>query len=88
MVQCKAENNIPFPMQNVCFIAINDGVDSAKGDDDFTPVDKELPTNQFLARSQLADLRELTQWSWWDYSTTAPSLFEPRLSRKSDTVFS
>lgn len=27
-----------FPMQNVRFIAINDGVDSAKGDDDFTPV--------------------------------------------------
>ena len=41
MVQRKAENNIPFPMQNVCFIAINDGVDSAKGDDELTPVDKE-----------------------------------------------
>ena len=27
-----------FPMQNVRFIAINDGVDSAKGDDDFTPI--------------------------------------------------
>ena len=47
MVQCKAEN--PFPVQNVCFIAINDGVDSAKEDDDFAPV----------ARSQLVGIREL-----------------------------
>ncbi len=26
-----------FPMHNVHFIAVNDGVDSAKGEDDFTP---------------------------------------------------
>ena len=41
MVQRKAENIIPFSHADICSIAINDGVDSAKRDDEFTPVDKE-----------------------------------------------
>ena len=48
-----------FPMQNVRFIAINDGVDSAKGDDDFTPVRSLF--NDFYAKDTSRKVRAVLQ---------------------------
>lgn len=48
-----------FPMQNVRFIAINDGVDSAKGEDDFTPVRSLF--NDFYARDTSRKVRAVMQ---------------------------
>ena len=48
-----------FPMQNVRFIAINDGVDSAKGDDDFTPVRSLF--NDFYAKDTSRKVRAVMQ---------------------------
>ena len=48
-----------FPMQNVRFIAINDGVDSAKGDDDFTPVRSLF--NDFCAKDTSRKVRAVMQ---------------------------
>lgn len=50
---------IKFPMQNVRFIAINDGVDSAKGEDDFTPVRSLF--NDFYARDTSRKVRAVMQ---------------------------
>ena len=44
-----------FPMQNVRFIAINDGVDSAKGEDDFTPIRSLF--NDFYAKDTSRKVR-------------------------------
>ena len=46
-------------MQNVRFIAINDGVDSAKGDDDFTPVRSLF--NDFYAKDTSRKVRTVLQ---------------------------
>ena len=48
-----------FPMQNVRFIAINDGVDSAKGEDDFTPIRSLF--NDFYARDTSRKVRAVIQ---------------------------
>ena len=50
---------IKFPMQNVHFIAINDGVDSAKGEDDFTPIRSLF--NDFYARDTSRKVRAVMQ---------------------------
>ena len=50
---------IDFPIQNVRFIAINDGVDSAKGDDDFTPVRSLF--NDFYAKDTSRKVRAVFQ---------------------------
>ena len=50
---------IGFPMQNVRFIAINDGVDSAKGEDDFTPIRSLF--NDFYARDTSRKVRAVMQ---------------------------
>ncbi len=46
-------------MQNVRFIAINDGVDSDKGEDDFTPVRSLF--NDFYARDTSRKVRAVMQ---------------------------
>ena len=46
---------VNFPMKNVRFIAINDGVDSAKGQDDFTPFRNLF--NDFYARDTSRKVR-------------------------------
>ena len=48
-----------FPAKNVRFIAINDGVDSAKGDDDFTPVRSLF--NDFYAKDTSRKVRAVIQ---------------------------
>ena len=50
---------IDFPMQNVRFIAINDGVDSAKGEDDFTPIRSLF--NDFYAKDTSRKVRAVMQ---------------------------
>lgn len=50
---------IDFPMQNVRFIAINDGVDSAKGEDNFTPIRSLF--NDFYARDTSQKVRAVMQ---------------------------
>ena len=42
---------IVFPSMNVRFIAVNDGVDSERGDSDFTPVRKNKRGNCCRLRS-------------------------------------
>ena len=46
---------VNFPMKNVRFIAINDGVDSARGQDDFTPFRNLF--NDFYARDTSRKVR-------------------------------
>ncbi len=69
-----------FPMYNVRFIAVNDGVDSDKGDDDFTPFRNII--NEWYAKDMSRKMRSTLRTK----SKQGYAIGQPPYGYKRDTV--